>query len=72
MKTMKKLLLLIIVSFFVISIGQSQSFISINPNIGTRGQTISTTVTAAGFFFTLGSAPSNWGDFYMQKGATII
>lgn len=69
---MKKLLLLILISVFVISIGHSQNFISINPNSGTRGQTINTTVTAAGFFFTMASAPSSWGDFYMQKGTTTI
>ena len=70
--TMKKLILFVLVSVFVISSGQSQNFISITPNSGARGQTITTTVTAAGFFFTMASAPSNWGDFYMQKGATTI
>ena len=69
---MKKLLLLILVFVFVISSGQSQNFISISPSFGARGQTISTTVTGSGFFFTMGSAPSNWGDFYMQKGSTTI
>lgn len=69
---MKKQLLLLFAGIFIITSGYSQSFISINPNTGARGQTIGTTVTAAGFFFTMGSAPSTWGDFYMTNGSIII
>ncbi|MBL0340331.1 MAG: T9SS type A sorting domain-containing protein [Bacteroidetes bacterium] len=68
---MKKLQLLLFF-LFVFTASYSQTFISINPNAGVRGTTITTTVTASGFFFTMGSAPSVFGDFFMYKGTSTI
>jgi uncharacterized repeat protein (TIGR01451 family) len=48
------------------------NFISISPNQSIRGQTLTTTVTASGYFFTFGSAPSTMGDFFMQKNGVYI
>ncbi|HMT28590.1 MAG TPA: T9SS type A sorting domain-containing protein [Bacteroidia bacterium] len=69
---MKKYLLLFALFLFGISAANSQNFISISPSSGVRGTNISTTVTGAGFFFTMGSAPSTWGDFYMVQGSNTI
>ncbi len=52
---------------FYCTTAQAQQFISINPDFGLKGQNISTTVTSSDFFFTWGSAPSIWGDFYMRQ-----
>ncbi len=69
---MKKLILSVLIPAFVSSLSIAQNFVSITPNSGVRGTTVSTTVTSVGFFFTQGSAPSIWGDFYMQKGTSFI
>jgi hypothetical protein len=69
---MKKILLLI----FICSLNfttQAQQFLSINPNFANSGQTLSTTVTSTGFYYTMGSAPGQfWQDFYMYQGSYII
>ena len=50
----------------------AQQFISINPDFGLKGQNISTIVTGSNFFFTWGSTPTTWGDFYMSQNGTQI
>ncbi|MBL0340373.1 MAG: hypothetical protein IPP71_05265 [Bacteroidetes bacterium] len=50
----------------------AQQFISINHDFGLKGQTITTTVTSSDFFFTWGSAPSTWGDFYMRQNTYVF
>src|SRR4029078_2748468 len=69
---MKRYLLISAFIFAGITSTTAQTFVSISPNNGVRGTSIQTTVTASGFFFTMGSAPSTWGDFYMQQGGTTI
>ncbi|MBK9422938.1 MAG: T9SS type A sorting domain-containing protein [Bacteroidetes bacterium] len=68
---MKKLILLIFVCSLNLTL-QAQQFISINPDFGLKGQTVITTVTGSGFFFTTGSAPSTSGDFYMLHDNFVI
>ena len=69
---MKKALLILLITICSGTFISAQQLISINPDIGPAGQTISTVVTASGFSFTWGSMPGIWGDFYMQHGSTSI
>jgi hypothetical protein len=69
---MKKYFITLIVLMFSCQFGYSQAFISISPDAGVRGQTVNTTITATGFFFTWGSAPGNFNDFYMRQNTSYI
>lgn len=69
--TMKKIILtLFIVAFVCInSFAQVQS---IRPDTAYQGQTLTTTITMANGTFSLGSAPFQSSDIYLQRGGTII
>ena len=69
---MKKLLCSFLFILTSISAIHAQQFISINPNFGLKGQTISTVVTGSDFYFTWGTTPTTWGDFYMDQNGTQI
>jgi hypothetical protein len=70
---MKKLYFAVLMLLLMASATFGQgNFISISPNQGLRGQTLTTTVTAAGYFFQFASAPSTFGDFFMQKNGAYI
>ncbi len=64
--------LLIFFLLFCSRNSSAQQFISIDPDSAYQGQTLNTLVTASGFFFTMGSAPSTFGDFYMKQGGNYI
>src|SRR5438105_5040308 len=66
---MKKSLLLAFVLFFGITQAQ---VISINPNSGTYGQTLTTTITLANGTLTMASPPMQMNDIYLQQGSTFI
>jgi len=57
---------------FLTTTANAQQFISINPDFGLKGQTISTVVTSSDFFFTWASTPNTWGDFYMQQNTYLF
>lgn len=69
---MKKFILSMLVWIFCISFSNAQQFISISPDFSTSNQTISTIVTGSNFYFTIGSSPSTWGDFYMIQNTQQI
>lgn len=70
---MKKAFLFVIVLFIGSGLAHGQgTLLSITPNTGIRGQSVSTTVTGTGFFFMTGSAPSIFGDFYMRQNSSYI
>ncbi len=69
---MRKLVLLCLLIITFNFGASAQQFISISPDFGNKGQTISTTVTSSGFYFTSGSSPSPWGDFYMLQNTQTI
>jgi hypothetical protein len=66
---MKKSLLLIFTVLFQITNAQ---VVSINPDNGKRGQLLTTTITTAAGVMSMGSAPTNFGDVFIQQGTTII
>lgn len=70
----KHLLITTFILFSCLGISYSQSLLSITPNLGVRGQSLTTTVTGAGFFFTMGSYPNQFGmnDIYMQLNNYFI
>lgn len=68
----KAFILTFLVFLFFTTNSQAQQFISINPDFGLKGQTLTTTVTSQDFFFTWSSAPSTWGDFYMRQNTYLF
>jgi hypothetical protein len=68
---MKKLLCLLFVIYAITNTARSQVFISIDPDFGARGASVTTLVTASGYYFMSGSAPTAMGDFYLQKNSTV-
>lgn len=71
---MKKFLLSLLFFSFVAFSGYGQALLSITPNYALRGQSITTTVTGTGFFFTIGSAPGqSWNnDLYFHRNGFYI
>ena len=64
----KHLLIATFLLFVCLGKSYSQSLLSITPNSGIRGQSLTTTVTGAGFMFTMSSYPNQFGlnDFYLK------
>jgi uncharacterized repeat protein (TIGR01451 family) len=64
----KSILLAAFFLFIFLGKSYSQSLLSITPNSGVRGQSLTTTVTGAGFFFTMSSYPNQFGlnDIYLK------
>ena len=64
----KHLLIATFLLFVCLGKSYSQSLLSITPNSGVRGQSLTTTVTGAGFMFTMSSYPNQFGlnDFYLK------
>lgn len=68
---MKKLLLLLTI-LFAVALELSAQVTSIRPNIGFRGQTLTTTITISQFSPGASSPPLGYQDIYLQQGGTII
>lgn len=71
---MKKFLLSLLFFSLVAFSGYGQALLSITPNYALRGQSLTTTVTGTGFFFTFGSYPNQWGnqDIFFNKNGYYI
>jgi hypothetical protein len=69
---MKKFLLVSTILLLIRVSASGQSLISINPDSALQGQYVTTTVTASGFFFTMGSGPMTGGNFYMTNLTTNL
>lgn len=72
--TMKKFLLSLFIFCLAASASYSQALLSITPNYAFRGQSLTTTVTGTGFFFTMGSYPGQWGnsDIFFERNGYYI
>jgi len=63
--------LLLGILFFTTSIAFSQTLISMSPNTANINQTLNTTVTASGFFFTMASMPGPYDTYLLQGNYQI-
>jgi uncharacterized repeat protein (TIGR01451 family) len=68
---MKKLLLLVVI-LFAAAIELSAQVTVVRPNVGYRGQTLTTTITISQFSPGASSPPLGYQDIYLQQGGTII
>src|SRR5688572_19488113 len=69
---MKRFILVFSLLITIPAIAPAQALISINPDSALQSQTVTTTVTGTGFFFTMGSGPTAWGNFYMTNFSTYL
>ena len=63
---------LLFFAFSILSLLSLAQVVSIRPNYGAKGQTLTTTITVANGVISMGSAPMGMTDVYLQQGATIV
>jgi len=69
---MIKKILLPSIMLFIGTLAQGQVLISMSPNHGNVTQTLTTTVTSSGFYYTWGSAPTIFDTYLQQNGSGAV